>query len=43
MPLIWLASVRLEDPPGLAPITTVGRIDTVDEAQIATDAVWASR
>ena len=39
----WLACVRLEDPPGLSPITTVGRFATVDEAQIATDEVWASR
>jgi hypothetical protein len=35
--------LRLEDPPGLPPITTVGRYATVDEAQIATDEVWASR
>jgi hypothetical protein len=34
---IWLAYVRLEDPPGLSPITTVGRFATVDEAQIAAD------
>jgi hypothetical protein len=34
---IWLAYVRLEDPRGLSPITTLGRFDTVDEAQIATD------
>jgi hypothetical protein len=39
----WVAYVRLEDPPGLSPITTVGRFDTVDEAQAATDEVWASR
>jgi hypothetical protein len=39
----WVAYVRLEDPPGLSPITTVGRFATVDEAQIATDEVWASR
>jgi hypothetical protein len=25
----WLAYVRLEDPPGLSPITTVGRFATV--------------
>jgi hypothetical protein len=31
----WLAYVRLEDRPGLAPITTVGRYDTVEEAQVA--------
>jgi hypothetical protein len=40
---IWLAYVRLEDPRCLSPITTVGRFDTVDEAQIATDEVRASR
>ena len=28
----WVAYVRLEGPPGLSPITTVGRFDTVDEA-----------
>ena len=39
----WLAYVRLEDPPGLSSITTVGRFATVDEAQIGTDQVWASR
>jgi hypothetical protein len=39
----WVAYVRLEDPPGLSPITTVGRFDTVDEAQLATDQVWATR
>ena len=39
----WLAYVRLEDPPGLSPITTVGRFATVEEAQIATDEVWTSR
>ena len=36
-----VAYVRLEDPPGLSPITTVGRYDTVDAAQLATDEVWA--
>jgi hypothetical protein len=40
---IWLAYMRLEDPPGLSPITTVGRFATVDEAQVATDEVRASR
>jgi hypothetical protein len=40
---LWVAYLRLEDPPGLSPITTVGRFATVDEAQIATDEVWASR
>jgi hypothetical protein len=34
---------RLEDPPGLSPITTVGRFDTVEAAQVATDEVWAAR
>jgi hypothetical protein len=41
--LIWLAYVRLEDPPGLSPITTVGRFDTVEAAQLATDEVWSAR
>jgi len=31
--------VRLQDPPGLSPITTVGRYATVKEALIATDEV----
>jgi hypothetical protein len=35
--------VRLEDPPGLSPITTVGRYDTVEAAQVATNEVWAAR
>jgi hypothetical protein len=39
----WVAYMRLEDPPGLSPITTVGRYDTVEEAQVATDDVWAAR
>jgi hypothetical protein len=26
----WVAYLRLEDPPGLSPITTVGRFDTVE-------------
>jgi hypothetical protein len=38
-----VAYVRLEDPPGLSPITTVGRFDTVEAAQLATDEVWATR
>jgi hypothetical protein len=33
----------LEDPPGLSPITTIGRYPTVEEAQVAADEVWASR
>ena len=28
----WVAYVRLKGPPGLSPVTTVGRFDTVDEA-----------
>jgi hypothetical protein len=40
---IWLAYLRLEDPPGLSPITTVGRFATVEEALVATDESWASR
>jgi hypothetical protein len=39
----WVAYLRLEDPPGLSPITTVGRYATVEAAQAATDEVWASR
>jgi hypothetical protein len=39
----WVAYVRLEDPPGLSPITTVGRFATVEAAQLATDEMWASR
>jgi hypothetical protein len=38
----WVA-LRLEDPPGLSPITTVGRFDTVEAAQLATDEAWATR
>ena len=39
----WLAYVRLEDPPGLSPISTVGRYATAEEALIATDEVWPAR
>jgi hypothetical protein len=39
---LWVAYVRLEDPPGLSPITTVGRFDSVEAAQVATDEVWAA-
>jgi hypothetical protein len=39
----WVAYVRLEDPHGLLPITTVGRFPTVEAAQLAPDEVWASR
>jgi hypothetical protein len=38
----WLAYVRPEDPPGLSPITTVGRYSTLEEAQVATDEEQAS-
>jgi hypothetical protein len=39
----WVACVRLDDPPGLSPITTVGRFATVEAAQLATDEVWVAR
>ena len=39
----WVAYLRFEDPPGLSPITTVGRFDTVEPAHVATAEVWASR
>jgi hypothetical protein len=39
----WVAYLRLEDPPGLSRITTVGRFDTIEAAQVATDEVWAAR
>ena len=39
----WVAYLRLDDPPGLSPITTVGRFDTVEAALVAADEVWASR
>jgi hypothetical protein len=39
----WVAYLRIEDPPGLSPITTVGRFATVEAAQVATDRVWAAR
>jgi hypothetical protein len=39
----WLAYVRLEDPPGQSPITTVGRFATVEEAMVAADDVWAAQ
>ena len=38
-----VAYLRLEDSPGLSPITAVGRFDTVDAAQVATGEVWACR
>ena len=40
---LWVAYVRLEDPPGFSPITTVGRYATVEAAQLATDEAWAAR
>ena len=39
----WVAYVRLEDPPGLSPITTVGRFDTVEAAQVAQRALPPAR
>jgi hypothetical protein len=39
----WVAYLRLEDPPGLSPIATVGRFGTVEAAMAATDEMWASR
>jgi hypothetical protein len=38
---LWVAYVRLENPPGLSPMTTVGSYDTVETAQVATNEVWA--
>jgi hypothetical protein len=38
-----LRFIRLGDPPGLSPITTVGSFVTVEEALVAADEVWASR
>jgi hypothetical protein len=40
---LWLAYVRLDEPLGLSPITTVGRFATAEEAQLATDEIWTSR
>jgi hypothetical protein len=40
---LWVAYLCLEDRPGLSPITTVGRFDRVEAAQLATDEVWGSR
>jgi hypothetical protein len=31
----WVAYLRIEDPPGLSPISTVGRFETVEAAQVA--------
>jgi hypothetical protein len=39
----WVVYVRLADPRSLSPVTTVGRYDTVEEAQVATDEIWAAR
>jgi hypothetical protein len=40
---LWLAFVRLDEPPGLSAITTVGRFATAEEALLATDEIWTSR
>jgi hypothetical protein len=40
---LWVAYVRLEDPPGLSPITTVGRFPSVEEAKVAINNMWAAR
>jgi hypothetical protein len=40
---LWLAYVQLEEPPGLSPITTVGRFATSEEALLATDEIWTAR
>jgi hypothetical protein len=37
----WVAYLRLENPPGLSPITTIGRYATIEEAQVAR--YWASQ
>jgi hypothetical protein len=39
----WVAYQRLEDPPGLSPITTVGRFPSVEEAKVAINNMWAAR
>jgi hypothetical protein len=39
----WVAYLRLEDPPGLSLITTVGRFSSVEDAQVAKDEAWAAR
>jgi hypothetical protein len=39
----WIAYVRLDEPPGLSPISDVGRYPTADEAMVAVDEAWASR
>jgi hypothetical protein len=39
----WVAYLRLEDPLGLSPITTVCRFDSVEAAQVATDEMWTPR
>ncbi len=39
----WVAYLRLADPPGLSPITAVGRFATVEAAQVAADEVWAPK
>jgi hypothetical protein len=35
--------MRLEDPPGLSPMMTVGRYDPVEGEQVGTDEAWAAR
>ncbi len=42
-PSLWLAYVKLDEPPGLSPVTTVGRFATAEEALLATDAIRTSR
>jgi hypothetical protein len=39
----WVAYLRLENPRGLSPITTVGQFDTVEAAMVAPDEMLASR
>jgi hypothetical protein len=39
----WPAYVKLADPPGLSPVTPVGRFATAAEALLATDEIWTSR
>jgi hypothetical protein len=38
-----LAYGTLDEPPGLSPVTTVGRFATAEEALLATDAIWTAR
>jgi hypothetical protein len=39
----WVAYLRLANPPGVSPVSTVGRFDTVEEAHIAPDDVPVNR